>query len=228
MPGALRWIINICWMNDIPASQGSFFIEIQWYLVVNIGEGEIWSWPDFSSLKVTCFPYRDLKGFLLYSWYSKFLPRLVWVLVSFHSFCQIFIEFFWATALCSCLSVLLLGSTIVFLKQSGWGPLVLIPLHLTVEESWQGWISGGRGGGHWLMGMHASCLETQQLKETGNPSLGQHLGLCCCLVPQMMSLESPDKGSALCALISAQPSPFTPRYHPHPHTTARQIRREIF
>lgn len=114
-----------------------------------------------------------------------------------------------------------IGSTTVFLKRSGCGPLVLIPLHLTVEESDRnGYVWGGGGAGgqvqgvgeHWLMGMHASCLETQQLKKRGNPSLDQRLGLCCCLVSQMMSLDSPHKGFALCALISAGPSPLTPCY----------------
>lgn len=46
-----------------------------------------------------------------------------------------------------------IGSTTVFLKRSGCGPLVLIPLHLTVEESdrngyvWGGGGSRGAGAG---------------------------------------------------------------------------------
>lgn len=130
---------------------------------------------------------------------SFILPDFYWVLSAnsfvFMSFCSV------------------TGSTIVFLKQSGRGPLVLIPLHLTVEESWQGWICVcvvGEGaladGNACLLFRDSAAWEDREHKSWPMPGT--------LLLPSFSDDVSGISKQGVCSLylISASPSPLKPCY----------------
>lgn len=83
------FVINVCCINNISASKGVFFFLKICLLIFNIGESEIWGWPDFSSLQVTCFLSGSFWDSFFIHDIQNFWSEFLWITL-FHSFCLVF------------------------------------------------------------------------------------------------------------------------------------------